>query len=34
MMVRSDKLRVKQVLMNLFSNAIKFTKEGDVRIIC
>lgn len=33
-MVRSDKLRVKQVLMNLFSNAIKFTKEGDVRIIC
>jgi signal transduction histidine kinase len=20
--------------MNLFSNAIKFTKEGDVRIIC
>lgn len=34
MMICSDKLRVKQVLMNLFSNAIKFTKEGNVRIIC
>lgn len=35
MMVRTDKLRVKQVLMNLFSNAIKFTKErGNVKIIC
>lgn len=35
MMIRSDKLKVKQVLMNLFSNAIKYTKEnGNVRIVC
>ena len=35
MMVKHDQLRIKQVLMNLFSNATKFTKEkGEVKIIC
>lgn len=33
--VCSEEKRIKQVLMNLQSNAIKFTKEGGVvRIIC
>jgi signal transduction histidine kinase len=35
MMVKSDKLRVKQVLMNLYSNAVKFTKDkGNIKIVC
>ena len=34
-MIKHDQLRIKQVLMNLFSNATKFTKEkGEVKIIC
>jgi CheY-like chemotaxis protein len=35
MMVQSDQLRIKQVLTNLFSNAIKYTKDdGKVSIVC
>jgi len=35
LIVDSDEKRIKQVLMNLQSNALKFTKEGgDVRILC
>lgn len=30
--IESDPLRLKQILMNLLGNAIKFTKEGDVQI--
>lgn len=33
-MVCSEEKRIKQILMNLQSNALKFTKEsGDIRII-
>lgn len=34
-MIESDEKRIKQVLMNLQSNALKFTREGGkIQIIC
>jgi signal transduction histidine kinase len=31
-LIRSDRQKVKQVLVNLLSNSLKFTTEGDIRI--
>jgi signal transduction histidine kinase len=34
-MINSDEKRIKQVLMNLQSNALKFTREyGEIQIYC
>jgi PAS domain S-box-containing protein len=33
-MIRSDRQKVKQILVNLLSNALKFTHEGFIRITC
>ena len=35
LLIESDEKRIKQVLMNLQSNALKFTKEGGaIKIVC
>ncbi|TVR73845.1 MAG: response regulator [Marinilabiliales bacterium] len=32
--IRGDPIRLQQILMNMLSNAIKFTKKGDVELAC
>ena len=32
LMIRSDKRRVKQIIVNLVGNAVKFTEEGEIAI--
>jgi signal transduction histidine kinase len=33
-MIRTDSLRLKQVLLNLISNSVKFTRYGFIKLSC
>lgn len=32
--INSDELRIKQIVLNLISNAVKFTNEGEIKLKC